>query len=163
MVEPMEETRSEITFATELILSSLAGSLGSARSGGVLEGVDLDEVEVSFYFLSSQSDSLIDACDCEKHRSKKGFFKSPMACLSCTPKQRSFTKTSLLKLSSSTLKETGSSERWAGQTHFPTKEALRENGSSPNGTTGCQKVFRKNGIIWVRSFHFVHLSTRKLI
>lgn len=46
MVEPMEETRSEITFATEPILSSLAGSLSSARAGGVLEGVDLDEIEV---------------------------------------------------------------------------------------------------------------------
>lgn len=43
----MEETRSEITFATEPIISSLTGSLSSARVGGVLDGVDLDEVEVS--------------------------------------------------------------------------------------------------------------------
>lgn len=46
MVEPMEETRSEITFATEPILSSLTGTLASARPGGVLDGVDLDETEI---------------------------------------------------------------------------------------------------------------------
>ncbi|CED82285.1 kinase-like protein [Phaffia rhodozyma] len=45
-VEPMEESRSELMFATELILSSLASTLSSARPGGVLEGVDLDEVEI---------------------------------------------------------------------------------------------------------------------
>lgn len=38
--------RSEITFATEPIISSLSGTLASARPGGVLDGVDLDETEV---------------------------------------------------------------------------------------------------------------------
>jgi SCY1-like protein 2 len=46
MVEPLEETRAQLTFATEPLISSLAGTLKSARAGGVLEGVDLDEVEV---------------------------------------------------------------------------------------------------------------------
>lgn len=45
MVEPLEETRSELTFATEPILSSLELSIpGGSRSSPL---VDLDEVEVS--------------------------------------------------------------------------------------------------------------------
>lgn len=48
MVEPLEETRSELTFATEPILSSLEHSIpDSGRHASVVE---LDEVEVSFVF-----------------------------------------------------------------------------------------------------------------
>lgn len=43
MVEPLEETRSELTFATEPLLSSLSQSIPSASRSPL---VDLDEVEV---------------------------------------------------------------------------------------------------------------------
>jgi len=44
MVEPLEETRVELTFATEPVLSSLELSIpGSKRNSGF---VDLDEIEV---------------------------------------------------------------------------------------------------------------------
>jgi hypothetical protein len=56
----VEETRTEITFATEPIISSLSGPLASARAGDVLEGVDLDEVEVnSVSILQSDQTGLI--------------------------------------------------------------------------------------------------------
>jgi SCY1-like protein 2 len=43
MVEPLEETRSELTFATEPLLSSLSQSIPSASRSPLVE---LDEVEV---------------------------------------------------------------------------------------------------------------------
>jgi hypothetical protein len=43
MVEPLEETRSELTFATEPLLSTLSQSIPSASRSPL---VDLDEVEV---------------------------------------------------------------------------------------------------------------------
>jgi hypothetical protein len=52
MVEPLEETRTELTFATEPILSSLELSIPGAGRRTPL--VELDEVEVcdTFYFLN---------------------------------------------------------------------------------------------------------------
>jgi len=44
MVEPLEETRSELIFATEPLLSSLSQSIPSSSRSQM---VDLDEVEVS--------------------------------------------------------------------------------------------------------------------
>jgi SCY1-like protein 2 len=52
MVEPLEETRSELIFATEPILSSLELSIPGA--GHRTPVVDLDEVEVR------NNDSLVD-------------------------------------------------------------------------------------------------------
>lgn len=48
MVEPLEETRSELTFVTETVTSSLGNLLAAAKSGrGGRDGeVDLDEVEI---------------------------------------------------------------------------------------------------------------------
>ncbi len=46
MVEPLEETRGELIFATEPVLSSLEHSIPS--SGRHASVVELDEVEVSF-------------------------------------------------------------------------------------------------------------------
>lgn len=43
MVEPLEETRNELIFATEIILSSLELSIPGARRSSLVE---LDEVEV---------------------------------------------------------------------------------------------------------------------
>lgn len=45
MVEPLEETRSELIFATEPLLSSLRLSIPSSSPSSTL--VELDEVEVS--------------------------------------------------------------------------------------------------------------------
>jgi SCY1-like protein 2 len=52
MVEPLEETRTELIFATEPILSSLELSIPGA--GRHMPLVELDEVEVPnpFYFLT---------------------------------------------------------------------------------------------------------------
>ncbi|KZO99308.1 kinase-like protein [Calocera viscosa TUFC12733] len=48
MVEPMEETRGEITFATEPLISSLALSIPTSRrsTGGGNDSGELDEVEI---------------------------------------------------------------------------------------------------------------------
>lgn len=49
MVEPLEETRNELIFATEPVLSSLDLSIpGSGRQASLVE---LDEVEVNYQFL----------------------------------------------------------------------------------------------------------------
>jgi SCY1-like protein 2 len=45
MVEPLEETRSELIFATELLLSSLLLAIPGSPSASSL--VDLDEIEGS--------------------------------------------------------------------------------------------------------------------
>jgi SCY1-like protein 2 len=55
MVEPLEETRSELIFATEPILSSLELSIPGGRRSSTL--VELDEVEVHA-FSELQSDIL---------------------------------------------------------------------------------------------------------
>jgi hypothetical protein len=49
MVEPVEETRSLITFATEPVTSSLREAIRSGRAKE--EDGDLDDVEVGFHFL----------------------------------------------------------------------------------------------------------------
>ena len=54
MVEPLEETRSELTFVTEMVTASLGNILAAAKSGKPRAGagaghdgeVDLDEVEI---------------------------------------------------------------------------------------------------------------------
>lgn len=53
MVEPLEESRTELTFVTETVTASLGNVLKAAKSGsgsgraGTREGeVDLDEVEI---------------------------------------------------------------------------------------------------------------------
>ncbi|KAK4688451.1 SCY1-like protein 2, partial [Tremellales sp. Uapishka_1] len=53
MVEPLEETRSELTFVTETVTASLgslmaaaAGSSGGSKKGIALGEIDLDEVEI---------------------------------------------------------------------------------------------------------------------
>lgn len=75
MVEPLEETRSELTFATEPILSSLELSIpGSGRNSALVE---LDEVEVfdtSLALLVSPLNGL--------DRYKKAYFKSAKDCRS---------------------------------------------------------------------------------
>jgi hypothetical protein len=78
MVEPLEETRTELIFATEPLLSSLELSIpGSARYSPLVE---LDEVEVRelnrdvFRYIS---DSL-----CNRYR--KGFSKYAKDFRSCT-------------------------------------------------------------------------------
>lgn len=55
MVEPLEETRSELIFATEPLLSTLAASIKTSRRDVTL--VELDEIEVHIpscfcYFVS---------------------------------------------------------------------------------------------------------------
>lgn len=50
MVEPLEETRSELTFATEPILSSLHLSIPGSRH---LALVELDEIEVRVFLTRS--------------------------------------------------------------------------------------------------------------
>jgi SCY1-like protein 2 len=50
MVEPLEETRSELIFATEPILSSLELSIPGSGRNSVL--VELDEVEVCHKLLA---------------------------------------------------------------------------------------------------------------
>jgi len=57
MVEPLEETRSELVFATEPALSSLELSIPDSGRRSTL--VELDEVEVSISF-SNQRDFDID-------------------------------------------------------------------------------------------------------
>lgn len=55
MVEPLEETRNELIFATEPVLSSLDLSIpGSGRQASLVE---LDEVEVNYQFLSNYQES----------------------------------------------------------------------------------------------------------
>jgi hypothetical protein len=51
MVEPLEETRSELIFATEPILSALDSAIPSAPRYSSL--VELDEVEVCYCILCS--------------------------------------------------------------------------------------------------------------
>lgn len=56
MVEPVEETRAEVTFATEPLLSSLHLSIPGSRASPLVE---LDEIEVRvrsevfFYFIGA--------------------------------------------------------------------------------------------------------------
>lgn len=55
MVEPLEETRNELIFATEPVLSSLDLSIpGSGRQASLVE---LDEVEVNYQFLWNYQES----------------------------------------------------------------------------------------------------------
>lgn len=76
MVEPLEETRSELIFATEPILSSLQLSIpGSSRYSPLVE---LDEIEVcpfNIYEFSLENNTL--------YRSKKGFFNYARALNFC--------------------------------------------------------------------------------
>lgn len=48
MVEPLEESRSELTFVTEMVTGSLGNVLAAAKSGKsrAVTEVDLDEVEI---------------------------------------------------------------------------------------------------------------------
>jgi hypothetical protein len=67
MVEPLEETRSELIFATEPILSSLELSIqGSGKRSSL---VDLDEVEVRKPLSSGE------LLTCPFNRSKRAYFK----------------------------------------------------------------------------------------
>ncbi len=78
MVEPLEETRSELIFATEPILSSLELSIpGIGRRSPV---VDLDEVEVR------NNDSLVDVSQIDVfiYRFRKAFCKYAKDSLSYT-------------------------------------------------------------------------------
>ena len=49
MVEPLEETRSELIFATEPLLGSLAGCIKTSKRD--ITPVELDEIEASLDFL----------------------------------------------------------------------------------------------------------------
>lgn len=53
MVEPLEETRNELIFATEPVLSSLHLSIPGSLQYTPL--VELDEVEVSYHLPSAES------------------------------------------------------------------------------------------------------------
>jgi hypothetical protein len=71
MVEPLEETRSELIFATEPILSSLELSIqGSGKHPSL---VDLDEVEARKPL--SCHDVRCELLICTFNRSKKVYFK----------------------------------------------------------------------------------------
>lgn len=50
MVEPLEETRLELTFATEPLLSTLQQAIPMSSRGS--ESTDLDEIEVRLHTIS---------------------------------------------------------------------------------------------------------------
>lgn len=58
MVEPLEETRSEIVFATEPVLSSLQLAIPDA-TGRKSPSVELDEIEVRSPFRSKHLDQVL--------------------------------------------------------------------------------------------------------
>ena len=91
ITEPLEETRSELTFVTEAITGSLSGILKDlaenlhgpgtdTRSGGL----EVDEVEVSLSVLLIRFPSVKLIGDGRSNRSRKEFYKSQERYLSCT-------------------------------------------------------------------------------
>lgn len=73
MVEPLEETRSELTFATEPVMSSL--ELATPGAGKLASLVELDEVEVRAPHFSL----FLDITERSPIRSRKVFCKSAKA------------------------------------------------------------------------------------
>jgi hypothetical protein len=95
VVEPLEETRTEFTFATEPVLSSLHLSIPGSLQYSPL--VELDEVEVSdmcnyFFYV----ESMLRMVHC---RFRKVFCSCARALYSCIPLRGSYTQISLQRAS----------------------------------------------------------------
>ena len=85
MVEPLEETRSELTFATEPLLSSLSQSIPSASRSPL---VDLDEVEVR-----TRERTTLAPNTTLPRRFRKASYNFAKVSIFCTRQHASFTRT----------------------------------------------------------------------
>jgi len=95
MVEPVEETRTEIVFATEPVLSSLEHAIpGSGRHASLVE---LDEIEVRGHSVIT-----VAACSSTPLRFRRVSCNFAKDSHSYMPPLSSFTPTSARKASSST-------------------------------------------------------------